>query len=258
MAGHFMEGPHRVAGRHGLVDGGVIADREPVGIGHVDRRRALVDQPADEGVVDAGEYRVARDDRELRVERHIRAYEEARIADGGGIGIERRLQPPDILIGGNAGGLPGHARFEEQAGLLHMLLALARRHHAVDESRQLTGQEFSRRRRHAGPCAAGDFDQALLLEGEQRLPDRRAADPEALRQLLLGRHRRALLELAGRYGALDMLGDLVRPFASAKRHRGHGGLHYGHLNDEMSGIIYRDNLLSAMLVWHDSNSRQKE
>jgi len=26
----------------------------------------------------------------------------------------------------------------------------------------------------------------------------------------------------------------------------------------MSGIIYRDNLLSAMLAWHDSNSRQKE
>ena len=125
-------------------------------------------------------------------------------------------------------------------------------------ARQLTGQEFSRGRRHAGTRAAGDFDQTLLLEGEQRLPDRRAADPEALRQLLLGRHRCTLLELAGRYGALDMLGDLVGPLASAKRHRGHGCLHNGHLNDEMSGIIYRDKLLSAMLAWPHSNSRQKE
>ena len=134
MAGHFMEGAHRVAGRHRLVDRGVIANGEPVGIGHVDRRRALVDQPADKGVVDAGEDRVAGDDRELGVERHIRPYEEARIADGSGIGIECRLQALNILIGGNAGGLPGHARFEEQAGLLHMFLALAGRHHPVDQS----------------------------------------------------------------------------------------------------------------------------
>ena len=84
--------------------------------------------------MDAGEDRVAGDDRELVVERHVGPDEEARVADGSGIGIERRLQALNILIGGDAGGLPGHARFEEQAGLLHMFLALARRHHAVDQS----------------------------------------------------------------------------------------------------------------------------
>ena len=80
--------------------------------------------------------------------------------------------------------------------------------------------------RDPGARAAGDLDQALLLQHEQRLAHRGAAHAEALRQLLLGRHGRAFLELARRDGALDMLGDLVGALASADRDGGHLGLHF--------------------------------
>src|SRR5579871_1902710 len=227
MAGHFMEGAHRIARRHGFVDRGVIANRELIRVGHVDRRRPLIDQPSDQGVVNACEHRIARDHREFVVEGHIGAYEDSRIADGGSVGVERRLQAQDILVGGDPGRLPGDPGLEQQAGLLHVFVALAGRSHAPDQACQLAGEEFSRGRGHACPRSAGDLHQALLLQDEQRLPHRGAAYPEALRQLLLGGQRAALLELAGRYRALNVLGDLVGALASAKRHRGHGSLRCG-------------------------------
>jgi len=178
--------------------------------------------------VHSREDRIARDDRQLGVKSHVRPDEEAGIADGGGIGIEQCLQALDVLVGGDPRGLPRHARFEQQAGLLHMLMALARRGHATNQARELSREELARGSRHAGACAAGDLDEALLLEREQRLPDRRAADSETLGQLLLGRHRRALLEFAGRDGPLDMLGDLVGPFSAPQRDRGQRCLHCAH------------------------------
>ena len=91
MARHLMEGAHRVARGHGFEDRRVVADREAVGIGHVDRRGALIDQPLHQCVVNGSEDRVAGDDRQLVVERHVGADELGHIADRRDIGVQFRL-----------------------------------------------------------------------------------------------------------------------------------------------------------------------
>ena len=150
------------------------------------------------------------------VERDVGANEDGRVADRRGVGIEGRLEAGDVLVGGDPRRLPGHAGLEQQPRLLHVLMALAGRRQAADQAGELAGQELPGGGGDAGPRAARDLDQALLLQDEQRLPDGGAADAEALRQLLLGRHGRAFLEFAGGNGALDMLGDLVGALASAR------------------------------------------
>ena len=63
---------------------------------------------------------------------------------------------------------------------------------------------------------AGDFDQPLLLQDEQRLAHGRPADAEALHQFLLRRQPAAHVELAGCDRFLDMVGHFMGAFATAE------------------------------------------
>ncbi len=66
------------------------------------------------------------------------------------------------------------------------------------------------------PGAAPADDQAFALEGRHRLPDHRAADPEAGHQALLGRQPLAGLELP----ADDLPGEPCHEPAGEARRRG--------------------------------------
>ena len=105
--------------------------------------------------------------------------------------------------------------FEKQPRLFHMGLALAARRRALDETGKLIGEKFGIGRRHLRAGAAGDFDEALLLQEEQGLAHRRTADAIALRQFLFGRQLGPDLELARSDRPLDEFGDLMRALASA-------------------------------------------
>jgi hypothetical protein len=159
------------------------------------------------------------------MEGHVGSDEDADIADGGRVGVECRLQALDVVVGRDPRRLPGDPGLEQQARLLHVLLALGSRGDPANEACHLPGHEFARRRRYPGAGAAGDFHQALLLQGEQRLAHRGAPDAETLGQFFLGGHGGALLELSGGNGAFDLFGNLVGPLAAAERHRGHRCLH---------------------------------
>ena len=65
-------------------------------------------------------------DGELVVERDVGADEFRDVAHRGDIGVERLLQPLDVLVGRDLRGLPGDARLEEKPRLLHLALALRR------------------------------------------------------------------------------------------------------------------------------------
>ena len=174
MAGHLVEGAHRVARGDRLVDRGVVADREAVGVGHVDRRRALVDQPVDQDLVDADEDRVAGDRRQLVVEGDVGADELGRVADRRDVGVERGLQARDVLVGGDARRLPGDARLEQEARLLHVRLALAGRATA----RRMRLASWPVRNLPEGVVTRArvplrDLDEALLLQDEQGLRGRK-------------------------------------------------------------------------------------
>ena len=60
---------------------------------------------------------------QLVVERDVGADELADLAHRGDIGVERLSQPLDVLIGGVLRRLPGTPGLEQQARLLHMVLA---------------------------------------------------------------------------------------------------------------------------------------
>ena len=192
MARHLVEGPHRVARRDGLVDGRVIADgrRSASGMWIVVVRWSI-SQPT-KRVMHADEDRIAGDRGQFVVERDVGADEDGRVAERRRVGIEGRLEPGDVLVGGDACRLPSDARLEQQPRLLHVFMALPGGRQAADEAGELAGQELPGGGRDAGPRAARDLDQTLLLQDEQRLPDGGAADAEALRQLLLGGHRSRL------------------------------------------------------------------
>ena len=112
--------------RDRLVDCGMVADRKPVRVWHVDGRGALVDQPLDQNVVDRREDRVSGDHGQLVVEGDIGADELRRIAHRGDVGVERRFKPRDIFFGRTLRRLPGDAGLEQKPCLLHMGLTRVR------------------------------------------------------------------------------------------------------------------------------------
>ena len=217
VAAHLVERAHRIARRDRLVDAGVIAHRKMVRVGHVDGRRALVDQPLHQDLVHGREDRVPGDGVELVVEGDVGADEFRDVADRGDVRVERPLQPRDVLVRRDLRGLPCDARLEKQPRLLHLCLALRGRGDALDEAGELADEQAVGGRGDARARAAGDVDETLLLQQEQRLAHRRPPDAETLRQHFLGRKLAADLELAAGDGLFEKLGDLMRALAAADR-----------------------------------------
>src|SRR5882724_295417 len=183
----------------------------------MDGRRALVDEPFDENLMHRREDRITCDHVKLVVERHVGADELRGISHRCDVRIQRLFQPDDVFIRCDLRGLPCYPRFEQPPRLFHLVLARAGSGDAFDEAGQLTDEEAAGRRGYARARAAGDIDEAFLLQQEQGFAHGRTTHAEPLRQDLLGRKLAADLELAAGDGSLHELDDFVRAPAAANR-----------------------------------------
>ena len=91
-------------------------------------------------------------------------------------------------------------------------MALRRRQH-LPHRRRHAGEDVARgRHQHAGAGAVGEFHQPGLLQRNQRLADRRAADAEGDLQVPLRRQLISGAQLAGEDLGLQMRGDVLEEF----------------------------------------------
>ncbi len=125
-------GAHGAFGTIGIARGDGLVDRlvRPAGDELLTRRtqgRApLLGQPGRDGLMDRGEYRVARNHRQHVVERDVSALEGVKIVEGLAVGLERALQFVEVIGGRVPRGVAGQADLEEGARLLEVPHAVRR------------------------------------------------------------------------------------------------------------------------------------
>ena len=79
----------------------------------------------------------------LIVERDVGADEVGRVAERRRVGVERRLEAGDVLVGGDLRRLPRHAGLEQKPRLLHVFWPWPVDDRRRDQAGELAGQELA-------------------------------------------------------------------------------------------------------------------
>ena len=165
--------------------------------GRAQGRAPLLGQPGRDGLMDRGEDRIARNDRQHIVESDVGALEGVEIVERLEIGGESALELFEVFGGRVLSRIARQADLEEGACLLEVPHAIGRRQQMPRRPGQRFEDDLGGRLRHARALAVADGHQPHFLQREQRLAHRRPADSELLHQIAL---RRQLV--AGRVLAL--------------------------------------------------------
>lgn len=185
--------PNGAFGAVGIARGDGVVDRLVRTISHhvlarlLQRNRPLLGQPGNDRLVQCREDRIARDQREHIVERHVGPFKSCDTAERLTVGVERALELAEVRLRRIFGGMAGQPDFEHGARLLKMAHTLGRSEQMARRPGQ--GVEHDLRRGHgdARPLAAVDGHHSHLLERKQRLAHGRTADSEQLHQVAFGR-----------------------------------------------------------------------
>ena len=186
-------GTHRALGPVGIARGDGFIDRlmRPAGDEFLPRRTQgdgpLLGQPGRNGLMDRGEDRVARDHCQHVVERDIGPLEGIEIVERLTIGLERALEGVDVVGGRMLRGIARQTDLEERTRFLEVAHPIRRSQQVPRRAGQRFEDDLGRGLGDARTLAAVDGDEPHLLQCEERLAHRRAADAELLHEIALGR-----------------------------------------------------------------------
>src|SRR5262245_23830323 len=181
------------------------------------RNTPLLRQPGDHRLMDGGEDRIARDDRQHIMERDIRLLECAQIIERQAVRLERVGQLTNLIIARVLSRVAGETDLEEGARLLEVPNAIRRGEKMPRRAGQRLDNGGRCWLRDSGTFAAVDRDQAHLLQREQRLTHSWPADAGLLHQLALGRQLISGQIVPVMNHRLDAPGDLLIELAAADR-----------------------------------------
>lgn len=215
MRAHDAFRPVGIACRDGVVDLLVRPAGDELLAGRAQRRAPLFRQPRDDRLVDGGEDRIARNERQDVVERHVGPLESIEIVERLAVGLERPLEFGQVRLARMLGCVPGEADLEEETRLLKVADAVGRCQEMSRRAGQRLEDNLRRRLRDPRPLAAVDRHQPHLLQREQRFAHRRPADAEVPHQLALGRQLVARRIVAFVDHRLEPAGDLLVELAAA-------------------------------------------